>query len=210
MERKRWVILILIIVVISLLPIALFLNTYDNGAYSLTHLYDKSPALSVSVNPGPSYATAASVGIMKWHSGKQVSVLNESSLGTQSDAGSLSLTGLPYASTTVMNVLELNITNTGSSAATNVSFRVGVVGNFPNGSTFVTSNSINPGSSNNVTWKAFTKGSYTYYTFNFNLGAHSTRNLFISFHLPPSNLYSKSDAYIWYQVSTNTNSHRWW
>lgn len=207
---KRMLSVLAVVLVFSIVPAASVAHTFNGwGDYSSYCFWEKAPSVKVVVQPGPNYVSAEHSGAIKWLSGKQWGSNYKSCYSGCTNAGSVDLEGISDMNTTMVNVIDVNVTNTGYKTIKAVSLQVGVAGDFPNGSLYLSTDHMTGLSSQNITWKAFTSGAYTYYTFSFGLSSHATKVLYLSFHLPASNQYNESNGNIWYKVTTGSSGNQW-
>lgn len=187
------------ILVASMLPAVAAAHTmgYD---HSFSNFWNKTAKPSVDIQPGPNYISAYNVGSIVWKEGGKSSYSSGYCPGGATSAGQIDLEGISNMTTTMLNVIEINLTNTGYNAIKPVSITVGIMGNFPNGSKFLVSGQLISLSDIHKNWKSFTAGSYNSFTFQFQLDHGKKSTTYLSFILPPSSQYAHSIGDIWYKV----------
>lgn len=201
---KAKLVLLITVVVAAMLPAVAAAHTMS---YSYNHynnywggFWTKTVNPSVEVQPGPNYALAEKVGSIHWNEFKKWSYYNKYCPTGSSSGGKIDLQGIYDMTTTMLNVIDINVTNPGYKTMHYVTLKIGVIGDFPHGTGYVISK--NPLDINNSTqhWMPFSHTAYNSVTFHFSLNPGQTKTFYIGFYLPPSSDYSVSSGNLWYQV----------
>lgn len=202
--------IMLVVLVAAMLPAVAAAHTIGYGygyGYSNNHythyFWEKNPKPSVAIQKGPNFNSAKSVGAIDWKSGAKWHYSYKPCPKDGYNAGGIDLEGIVNQSTTMMNVLDINVTNTGYKTIQKVILTVGVIGDFPKGSEYVVSDKILSFNDTSLNWMPFGSGSFKSITFMFHLNPGETSTFYVGFYLPPSAGYSNSMGNLWYSVNTH-------
>lgn len=177
-------------------------NYYGYYSDCWNHFWHKTVNPQIDVEPGPNYVSAESVGSIHWNKGSTWSGYNTYCPSGGQSAGEIDLEGIANMTTTMINVIDINVTNPGSKCMSTITLEVGVIGDFPHGTSYVISKEKTDFDSASQNWTAFSHTDYNSVTFHFSLNPGITKTFYIGFYLPPSGDYPSSNGNLWYQLTT--------
>ncbi len=193
--------LVLVTFIVLMLPAAASANFYGyNYSYNYNSYDDKS-YVSASLQQGPNYQIAHKLGSITFQKSYKDSWWYEYFCGSGSQSTEkVDLEGISNLSTSMLNVLDINVTSQSYKQMSSVQLSIGLTGDFPNGSKYIVTEVKLPTQSDVSSWLPFSSSQSTSLNFTFSLSPGQTATFYLSFYLPPSSNYVGSSAMLWYQA----------
>ncbi len=195
--------LVLVIMLVLMLPAASSAHSPGWGGSGSWGSFWTKTSVSVEVQAGPNYYTAKHLGAIQIErdSSSYYSKFYSFFCGSGGKKiEKVDLEGMQNYTTVLYNVLDINVTYEKSMSYKGISFDIGMIGDFPNGSRYMVSTSQLDSSSNISYWHSFSSTDPTSLSFSINTCQSGVQTYYISFYLPPSDSYVGSNAELWYQA----------